>query len=637
MLRLPSSDFLSSDFVKLPPHPLIYASLVPCWSPSPLRRMDLHKPKTSYTVGRGPLNDFVLHDDRSGQIDWTHCTLVLNEDGDVCIEENHTTNGIWVDNRRLDPGESCILKDGDSVRLGLCVLQHYKTHAPSVGYLPGNAYSYTFRSFITHSPPGLSASDESLHAQLNDLERAKADIVKERARLDQELLKIEKECSHVIQSMPDVPSIESDNTLKVYQAQYESLARFVRHRYPDFFPKDVRDFRPQPWLPPVVGPDDALGLYEMHRGFGALPNVQPPPLEKDHPMSDFTRVLHHPDAPSWNHPEVRWGGLQALNLSTPLMIPPTIIFWSIEYRLPVYMHPRFIDTYNKGPYAHPYASSEFVFSDETAAQNRAKLGLPPLENPRPLRPLAALQYRVKDDRTVPDEKELAEWVALLASTHDRSHSRSPEPPCSKSDEAHVLSSKISKRPRVSDVDPLTDDTTAPDEHTSHPASPTAPAGHDTDTPATRSRAREIPSHAPSAKSSVDAGLSATTDEPASGYVASSRTSKRRKILHSPTPSPATSIPTPHLSDDTARTLRASPEPLAPVSDPLIAVSVSSTALPEPPVELPDRESAPSSGSLESSAVGPEIPRKSPESEPHESAFAPPPSSSHIASPAHDSS
>lgn len=151
----------------------------------------------------------------------------------------------------------------------------------------------------------------------------------------------------------------------------------------------------------------------MHRSFGVLPIEQPPPLEKDTPVEHFSRVLHHEDAPSWNHPEVIWGGLQALNLSTPLAVPPSIIFWSIEHHLPVYLHTHFLEASRKGPYAHPYASSEYVFSDESAARYRAELGLSPLEDPCPLRPLAALRYRVKDDRTIPSEEELAEWVTLL--------------------------------------------------------------------------------------------------------------------------------------------------------------------------------------------------------------------------------
>ncbi|KZV66503.1 hypothetical protein PENSPDRAFT_84648 [Peniophora sp. CONT] len=63
------------DFANVPPHPLIYASLIPSRSPHLLRRMDLHRPKTKYTVGRGPLNDFVLDEERSGQIGMSQAHL----------------------------------------------------------------------------------------------------------------------------------------------------------------------------------------------------------------------------------------------------------------------------------------------------------------------------------------------------------------------------------------------------------------------------------------------------------------------------------------------------------------------------------------------------------------------------------
>ena len=56
------------DFESAPPHPLIYASLEPCYSPTLVKRMDLHDPKATYTIGRGPLNDFVLDEEESGQI-----------------------------------------------------------------------------------------------------------------------------------------------------------------------------------------------------------------------------------------------------------------------------------------------------------------------------------------------------------------------------------------------------------------------------------------------------------------------------------------------------------------------------------------------------------------------------------------
>ncbi|KZV61689.1 hypothetical protein PENSPDRAFT_285557 [Peniophora sp. CONT] len=404
------------DFTSVPPHPLIYASLVPSRSPHRLRRIDLHKPQTKYTVGRGPLNDFVLDEDRSGQIDWTHCTLLADEEGNVRIVDNFTTNGIWVDFRRLAPGESCILQDGDSIRFGLCALswchpRQYMTNA----HVQGLNHAYVFHSFATRDPPGLSVADLELRSQLRELERSKTSIIQERLRLDRELQSNEEQIRHITQSMRDIPPTKEADTLWAAQSLYDLRSQPLRSTYPHFFPLDVRDFRPQPWLLPDIEPeDDSSSLYAMCRSFGALPNQRPPPLEKNYRISEFTRALHHEDAPDWSHPEVIWGELQSLNLSTPLNVPPSIIFWSIVHHLPVYMHPDYRVMSRQGPFAHPYACSEYVFSDESAAEYRAELGLPPLENPRPLRPIKAL--RVMEGRTITDEGYIAERVALLHST-----------------------------------------------------------------------------------------------------------------------------------------------------------------------------------------------------------------------------
>ena len=164
--------------------------------------------------------------------------------------------------------------------------------------------------------------------------------------------------------MPNVPLTKPVDILRMTQNSYERLARLLREDYPDFFLKDVRDFRPQPWLLPIVGPEDPTVLHEMHRTFGAIPNPRPPPLQKDSHIFNFTRAMHDEEAPDWNDPEVLWGEQQALNMSTPLMVPPSIIFWSLEHCLPVYMHPHFLGSSGKGPYAHPYAGSEYVSTHE---------------------------------------------------------------------------------------------------------------------------------------------------------------------------------------------------------------------------------------------------------------------------------
>ncbi|VDB94807.1 unnamed protein product [Peniophora sp. CBMAI 1063] len=443
---------LRCDFTSVPPHPLIYASLEPTHSPHRLRRIDLHRPRSKYTVGRSPLNDFVLGEEYSGQIDWTHCTLLNDEQGNVRIVDNFTTNGIWVDLRRLAPGESCILRDGASVRFGLCALAHCNpSDYMTKSYARGFNHHYTFHSFVTKDPPGLSPSDLELRKRARELESSKFGLLEERLRLDRQLQDIEEEQRRITLSMREVPPTKDPDTVKNAQSRYDMYAMAVRPDYPDFFPPDVRDFRPQPWFLPDVSSEDEeeRSLFEMYRSFGAPPNKQPPPLENNYRVFEFTRVIHHDDAPDWSHPDIVWGELQCLNLSKPLNVPPSIIFWSIVHCLPVYMHPGYRSMAGRGPYAHPYAVSEYVFSDESAAQSRIDLGLPPLEDPYPLRPVKALQ--VAEGRTVGKESEIAERVALLQAKGELPPGPGPVATASseESRSSTISASTPSKRPRSS--------------------------------------------------------------------------------------------------------------------------------------------------------------------------------------------
>ncbi|VDB82671.1 unnamed protein product [Peniophora sp. CBMAI 1063] len=563
------SNTRASDFGSLPPHPLIYASLEPCYSPSFVQRIDLHRPQTRFTLGRSPQNDFVLEDRQSGQIDWVHCTIALDEEG-VRLTENHTTNGIWVNGKRLSPGEPCVLQDGDSVRFGRCQLACYDQHERGFGYERGRAYSYTFRSFISRSPPGLSAVHQGLREQYERLERKKAALVAERARLERGLHEIEDEASQIVQSMPPVPPTKLAVIEKRNQNHYARLAMLLREDYPGFFPEDIRDFRPQPWLLPVVGPEHPIPLHEMHRSFGAIPIEQPPPLEKDSRIFQFNRAMHDSEAPDWNDPEVVWGDLQYLNLSSPLMIPPSIIFWSIEYALPVYMHPKFPGCSRKGPYAHPYAQSEYVFSDESAAAHRAELGLQPLENPTPLRPTDALMYRVKTCRTVPDEDDLAEWVELLSSRKRApASSREPSPeassPVGESPPPTLAPASI-KRPRASDA--VTEaDSTAHHSSEERSASPTLALSSEHDDHAHDEGPDKLvgPGH-PLSQHPADTPIQPLRSKSSSDKALVSRDSaatrppKRRKTSHSSMPSPTMAVGAPTAPHEGETALRTSPEP-----------------------------------------------------------------------------
>ena len=288
---------------------------------------------------------------------------------------------------------------------------------------------------------------------------------------------------------------------------------------------------------------------------------------KDSPVRHFTRVLHLEDAPDWNDPEVRWGGLQALNISTPLNVPPSIIFWSIEHRLPVYMHPNFVTAFGGGPYAHSYAISENIFSDESARSYRAELGLPPAENLRPLRPSDALRYRVKGQRTIADEQELAEWVAILHGSHASSRTSSLDPTSPEVEVTPPISGSIAhKRPRLSDGDVSSDSLHVLESHAPSPSLPTLVPGHGgsahyeviLECVYPGNSAPSGPANDPTRScdpepTTMPTMVPSTSAEP--------RPNKRQKTSHSPTPSPtaATEESTSHPGAPEP-VLRASPEP-----------------------------------------------------------------------------
>lgn len=53
--------------------------------------------------------------------------------------------------------------------------------------------SYTFHSFVTSDPPGLSAPELDLRNQLRELERTKVDLMLEREGLQRQLQDIEEQ------------------------------------------------------------------------------------------------------------------------------------------------------------------------------------------------------------------------------------------------------------------------------------------------------------------------------------------------------------------------------------------------------------------------------------------------------------
>lgn len=84
-----------------------------------------------------------------------------------------------------------MLRDGDSVRFGLCAINHchpreYMSKAPARGL----NHSYIFHSFAIRDPPSLSPTDQNIRNHLRELDRTKASIIQERSCLKDQLREI---------------------------------------------------------------------------------------------------------------------------------------------------------------------------------------------------------------------------------------------------------------------------------------------------------------------------------------------------------------------------------------------------------------------------------------------------------------
>ncbi|KZV68557.1 hypothetical protein PENSPDRAFT_754006 [Peniophora sp. CONT] len=411
------------DFNAQPPHPLIYASLVPASSPSTNYRLDMHRPQKNYTIGRSPDQDLVLLGKMYDvQADWLHCTLEWDGVDEIHIIDNSSTNGTWLNSRRLTPGESCILRDGDSVRLGMCkAMFRRNSGATKSAYHIGYDHSFIFRQFTQQSPPSLPVPHQAARQRLQELDGIRALIDAERLRLQQEEDEMEAERRNLLSSLPAVPLSKPEDFLQKSQEHYNLMSADKRPDCPDVYPADIRDFKP--WLLPEH--------HDMERAFFcANANTIPPPLPWGSPGEAWFRTVHHDQTDEnfhiqdWNDPELSWGRalgaghFMEIDQSSFLQIPPSIIYWSATHNLPVYMHPDFYEMSSGGPYAHPYARSEFGFADVSAADHRAELGLEPLKDPRPIRPSSLLQAGL-----MPEEKWLAAEVAEMTKTTSRASGR----------------------------------------------------------------------------------------------------------------------------------------------------------------------------------------------------------------------
>jgi pSer/pThr/pTyr-binding forkhead associated (FHA) protein len=66
-------------------------------------------------VGRGADNDLSLNDTSVSKI---HATLLLNSEGTLMVADTGSTNGTFINGRRISYGEARQIEDGDVVGFG---------------------------------------------------------------------------------------------------------------------------------------------------------------------------------------------------------------------------------------------------------------------------------------------------------------------------------------------------------------------------------------------------------------------------------------------------------------------------------------------------------------------------------------
>jgi hypothetical protein len=67
------------------------------------------------SVGRGKDNDLMLHD---GSVSKVHAALVLNREGTLMVADTGSTNGTFINGRRIAYGEARQIEEGDVVGFG---------------------------------------------------------------------------------------------------------------------------------------------------------------------------------------------------------------------------------------------------------------------------------------------------------------------------------------------------------------------------------------------------------------------------------------------------------------------------------------------------------------------------------------
>ncbi|KZV64098.1 hypothetical protein PENSPDRAFT_189346 [Peniophora sp. CONT] len=383
-------------------HPLLYASLIPIESADRgLPCIDLYKPKAKYSLGRSPESDVVLD---SQSFEWSYCTLLWDGKDEVSITDLFSVNGVWVNRRPITPGEPHILRDGDTVFFAMCGLEKPEEDRESPRYEFGDDWAYIYRQY-TDRPPPLAPDHQDSWTRLDELGRSRRRVEDELDRLKRERDAILQETQSILEELPALPSpVHSDlaDELKEVWAGWDDFRK--KRPAEVILPEDFRElFRPN---------TDDLPYYKRWRSdYQTMNRVRPPPLLWGPPGGGWTKCYHRSGWPDWNNPDLVWDGLMPLDQSRPLTIPPSIIYWSAKYKLPVYAHPRF-EPGSSRIYARSYSRSTDGFSDYSAAEQRQELKLPPLEDPpitswqqkllRYCRPYVQMTSFYLSDRLVPN-------------------------------------------------------------------------------------------------------------------------------------------------------------------------------------------------------------------------------------------
>ncbi|KZV66527.1 hypothetical protein PENSPDRAFT_85617 [Peniophora sp. CONT] len=289
-------------------HPLLYASFIP-FSPSRrVSRIDMYRPKTEYTLGRSPESDIVLP---SQYFEWSYCTLKWNGRDEVHIVDLFSVNGIWVNRRRLPPGEPYLLRDGDMVFFAMCGLAKSKESddgPPPLRYEIGNDFAYTYHQYTDRSPP-LEPNQQKLWTRLDGLERGCRRIEDEIEHLKRERDVMLQEKQSILKELPEPPPPERPalaDELKEVWAEWDNIRK--QQHVSINLPEDFRElFRPN---------TDDLPYYPRWRSkFQTLNRERPPPLPWGTILGGWTRCYHHTGWPDWNNPDIVWDGVMPLDQS----------------------------------------------------------------------------------------------------------------------------------------------------------------------------------------------------------------------------------------------------------------------------------------------------------------------------------